>query len=565
MSDISGGWWRDAVIYQIYTRSFLDTDGDGVGDLEGVITKLDYLRELGVDALWLSPLHPTPNIDYGYDGTDYYGVAPEMGTLETFDRLVSEAKARGLRIIMDLVMDYTSTAHPWFVQARSSRASPFHDWYVWRDGPPDRPPNDWPAFFSSGSAWTFDVSTRRWYLHYFTEEQPELNWANPDLRSAMHDVMRFWLSRGVAGFRLDVISFLSKPDDFGDLPEPARSAPGRYYANGPRLHEYLREIRREVLDDFPETLALGEGFGLQSNQALDFVTPERRELDLLFLFDISALTFAESGDRQRPAPADIRATLQHWDQMMAPAGAWPTLFLGNHDVARMVDRFGDIRPQYRAASAKLLATLLLTLRGTPVLYQGDEIGMANAPFADISEFRDVAVLNAWRIAAAEKRDLSALLDRMTRTGRDTGRTPVQWNAQRNAGFTVGDPWIKLNPDYLTVNIDDQRGTPGSVLEYYRTLLRLRRGWDVLRQGDLVFLETMHSHIFAYERRLGAQSVLVILNWSDEECVYETADAEAYVALAASHGDVRQQGNTHLLRPFEAMILVRRIDELVAAR
>jgi oligo-1,6-glucosidase len=546
-------WWRDAVIYQIYTRSFFDADGDGVGDLEGVIAKLDYLAGLGVDVLWLSPLHPTPNVDYGYDVTDYYDVAPEMGTLDTFDRLVEAAGQRGLRIMMDLVMDYTSSAHPWFVQARSSRTSPYHDWYVWRDAPPDSPPNDWTAFFSSGSAWTFDVSTRRWYLHYFTEEQPELNWANPKVRRAMHEVMRFWLSRGIAGFRLDVISFLSKPDHTGNLPDEFRAAPGRFYANGPRLHEYLREIRTEVLDRFPDAVALGEGFGLHSGQALDFVAPARRELDLLFLFEISALTFAESGDRRRPSLADIRATLRNWDELLVPAGAWPTLFLGNHDVARTVDRFGDPSPAHRTSSAKLLATLVLTLRGTPVIYQGDEIGMTNASFSSITDFRDVSALNAWRRAAAE--DRPALLERLNRTGRDTARTPVQWSAGPHAGFTTGEPWILTNSAYREVNVAAQDGVPGSVLEHYRTLLRLRREREVLRRGEVLFLDMEHEQVFAYERVLGTERLLVLLNWSALPCRYELPSSAATgwrQLLGGAEGE-QVQGAVGLL-PFDAKIL-----------
>jgi len=520
-----------------------------------VIGRLDYLAALGVDVLWLSPLHPTPNIDYGYDGTDYLAVAPEMGTLEIFDRLVAEAGRRGIRIMMDMVMDYTSDAHPWFVQARSSRTSPYHDWYIWADGPPDRPPNNWPAFFSSGSAWSFDVSTRRWYLHYFTHQQPELNWANPAVRRAMHGAMRFWLDRGVAGFRLDVISFLSKPETLDDMPAELLGRAGRHYANGPRLHEYLREMRREVFEHYPGTVALGEGFGLAGDQALDFVAPERRELDLLFLFEISALTFAETGDRQRPSLADIRATLKRWQDMLVPAGAWPTLFLGNHDVARMVDRFGDTAPEHRMASAKLLMTLLLTHRGTPVLYQGDEIGMANPRFEHLSELRDVAVLNAWRKVLADGGDTAALLDRMNRTGRDTGRTPVQWSAGPNAGFTTApESWIKVNPDFRQVNVAAQEGRADSALEHARALLRLRRERDVLRRGEVRFVDMEHDQVFAYERVLGDERLLVLLNWSDRPCRYPLPGAvAAWTPLPVCSGGTPVSGAVDL-RPFDALIL-----------
>lgn len=549
-------WWRGAVIYQIYTRSFLDTDGDGVGDLAGVIDRLDYLSDLGVDVVWLSPLHPTPNIDLGYDSSDYYEVAPEMGDLDTFDRLISEAGRRGIRIMMDLVMDYTSTAHPWFVQARSSRTSPYHDWYIWGDAPPDQPPSNWPAFFSSGSAWTFDPPTRRWYLHYFTSEQPELNWANPRVRSAFHDIMHFWLDRGVAGFRLDVISFLSKPESLGDMPPEFLPKAGDYYANGPQLHTYLQELRREVFDRYPDVVALGEGFGLTLDQAIDFVAPDRRELDLLFLFEISALTFADTGDRQIPSMADIRAALKRWQDALVPAGAWPTLFLGNHDVARMLNRFGDTRPEHREASAKLLNTLLLTHRGTPVLYQGDEIGMTNPHFEDLSEFRDVAVLNAWRLAVAAGNDTDPLKERLSRTGRDTGRTPVQWSAAANAGFTsASEPWIKVNQDFAEVNVAAQNSEPNSVLNYVRNLIQLRRTCSALRDGDVRFVDLEHPTIFAFERQLEDERVLTVMNWDDGSCKYEVQDgATAWRPLIASFGDYRMDGEAICLRPFEALVL-----------
>lgn len=548
---VADDWWKTAVVYQIYTRSFLDTDGDGVGDLEGIIAKLDYLQSLGIDIIWLSPLHPSPNIDYGYDTTDYYGVAPEFGTLDTFDRLIAEAKARGIRVMMDLVMDYTSSAHPWFVQARSSRTNPYHDWYIWQDSPPDQPPNNWPAFFSCGPAWTFDPSTRRWYLHYFAEEQPELNWANPAVRAAMHDVMRFWLARGICGFRLDVISFLSKPEGFPDMPEIDKASAGRFYANGPRLHEYLQEMRREVFDHFPGSMALGEGFGLTSDQVLDFVAPERRELDLMFLFEISALTFAETGDRQRPSVPAIRDVLRRWDEMLVPAGAWPVLFLGNHDVARMVSRFGDERPELRAASAKLLLTLLMTLRGTPVIYQGDEIGMANPRFDNIAEFRDIAVLNAWRLA--DEADRPALLKRMNQTGRDTGRTPVQWTAKANAGFSDRQPWIKVADDYGAWNVEGQEGDPSSVLEHFRVLGRLRRTEEALQAGQLSFRSDVPNNVLAYERSSANQRLLLFLNWSAEPAAV-SSERPTNAPLLCSHGALQWQGDELTLRPYEAVIV-----------
>jgi oligo-1,6-glucosidase len=548
-------WWRDAVIYQIYTRSFFDTDGDGVGDLAGVRAKLPYLANLGVDVLWLSPLHPSPNVDYGYDVTDYFAVAPEFGTLCEFDALLAEARAHEIRIMMDLVMDYTSSAHPWFVQARSSRSSPYHDWYIWREGTPDRPPNNWPAFFSCGSAWTWNVATREWYLHYFTPEQPELNWANPEVRRAMHGVMRFWLDRGVGGFRLDVISFLSEPEDLADLPDTAKKAAGRAYANGPRLHEYLREIRAEVLERY-DAVALGEGFGLTTDEALEFVAPSRRELDLLFLFEVSALTFAEDGDRVHPSLPEIKRVLSRWDSTLVPAGAWPTLFFGNHDVARMVTRFGDDGTHWRE-SATLLATLQFTLRGTPVVFQGDEIGMTNCPFDGIEEYRDVAAFNGWLREVEAGHDPAPFLLRQQRAGRDNARTPMQWSGDSNAGFTPGRPWIKVNPNARRINVAAQTDDPASVLSHYRRMIALRKSDPVLREGDLVVHDVDHPAVFAYDRRLGPERRLILLNLSGEPVEYDLAAklGGAHATPIAHNLDTPPplSGSSVRLRPWEAVV------------
>jgi len=537
------------VIYQVYTRSFQDSNGDGIGDLEGVIQRLDYLAALGVDVIWLSPLHPGPNIDLGYDGTDYLQVAPEFGTLDVVDRLVTEAKRRGIRIMMDLVLDYTSTAHPWFVQARSSRTSPFYDWYIWRDGAPDQPPNDWTAFFSSGSAWTFNQPTRSWYLHYFTVDQPELNWANPHLRQAMHDVMRFWLSRGVAGFRLDVISFLSKPPLDQNLPDEFRSAPGRFYANGPELHAYLREIRA-VLDEFPGTVALGEGFGIDLADAPHFVAPQRRELDLMFLFNLSALTFAETAEYRRPDLAQIREALERVDTILSGKNAWPTVFLGNHDVARMLNRFGNPEAPYRAASAKLLITLLLTLRGTPVIYQGDEIGMVNTRFDTIGEFRDIAVWNAWTGAGSDEAARNKVLSRARQVGRDTGRGAVRWTGDTRAGFTTGTPWIKVDPDLPGFSVAEQEDDDESPLRWTRRLSELRRASPALRSGSLDWLEA-GPQILCFERGRDAERWRIILNWSDEpaDCGNLLANSRAALSSLA-----REPGSSPALGPWEAVLV-----------
>ncbi len=518
-ADADWPWWRDAVVYQIYTRSFLDTDGDGVGDLEGGIAKLDYLANLGVDILWLSPVHPTLNVDNGYDVADYRAVDPATGSLETFDRLVEDARERGMKIMMDFVLNHSSEAHPWFLSARSSRTSPYYDYYIWKDGLPDRPPNDWPAAFNEGPAWTYNITTRSWYLHLFTRAQPDLNWENPKLRAELYDAMRFWLDRGVAGVRLDVIGYLSKPAGYPNLPEEYAKRPYGFYASGPNLVAYLQEMRREVFDHY-DMVALGEGFGVTPAQALDLVGPQARALDLMFLFDLSWL--ARDAISGRPALADVRRVLGGWDDALVPGGAWPTLFLSNHDVPRGVSRFANPAPEHREAAAKLLATLLLTLRGTPVIYQGDEIGMANTPFDRIEEYRDIAALYAWRDEVRAGRDPAPLLERLARHGRDTGRTPVHWNAGANAGFTEGEPWIKVSPDHATVNVAAQEGDPDSVLEHHRHMLRLRRHAPALRRGSLRWRDE-HPQVLAYEREADGDRWLLLLNWSDMPVEYPVED------------------------------------------
>ena len=445
-------WWKDAIVYQIYPRSFADSDGDGIGDLNGITARLDYLVALGIDTIWLSPHFDSPGVDNGYDVRDYRAVLREFGTMAEFDAMLAAMQARGIRLIIDLVVNHSSDQHRWFVEAAADPASPTRDYYIWRTGEDGGPPNNWPAFFG-GSAWTQAGPGGDYYLHLFAPEQPDLNWENAALRAEIYDIMRFWLDKGVSGFRMDVIPFISKDPAFADLPEAQRRHPEFVFSDGPRVHDYLREMRREVLAHY-DTMTVGEAWGVTPERSRDFTDARRGELDMVFQFDVVNL----GRDVWRAVPwsvPELKAALTRIDAAAGEHG-WAANFLGNHDCPRLLSHFGDDRPQFRTAAAKALATLLLAQRGTPFLYQGDELGMANFPFETIGQYRDIAALNNWRDLVDTGRVAPAtLLAGLARTSRDHSRTPMQWSAAPGAGFSSGTPWIAINPDHLEVNADAQ--------------------------------------------------------------------------------------------------------------
>lgn len=489
-------WWREAVIYQIYPRSFMDSDGDGIGDLAGALARLDHLAALGVDAVWLSPHFDSPNADNGYDIRDYRKVMAEFGTMAAFDALLAGLTARGIRLILDLVVNHTSDEHPWFIESRKSRDNPYRDYYIWRDGREGGgPPNNYPSFFG-GSAWSEDPATGQWYLHYFGAKQPDLNWENPRVRAEVHDIMRFWLAKGVAGFRMDVIAMISKQPGLPDLDAAGLRAPEFVYTAGPRLHAWLREMRHEVGLPY---VAIGEAFGVTPEGLLDLTAESRGELDLAFGFEISRI----GRQRWRQGPwrlRDWKALFATADARAVAGGAWNCVWLENHDNPRAVSIFGDPDPDWRMASARVLAVLLMTQRGTAFLYQGQEIGMANHPFRDISEFRDIEAQGYWR-AEVEGRgaDPGVFLAELSVTARDNARTPMQWGPGPGAGFTAALPWMAVNPDHGTVNVAAQEADPGSVLACYRRLIRLRRETEDLRLGDYEDLAPEDDTLFAYRR------------------------------------------------------------------
>lgn len=545
-------WWKEAVVYQIYPRSFMDSDGDGIGDLKGIIARLDHVRDLGVDVIWLSPHYDSPNVDNGYDIRDYRKVMPEFGDMADFDALLAGIKARGMRLIVDLVANHTSDQHAWFMESRKSRSNPYRDYYISHPGRDGGPPNDWVSFFS-GSAWTRDAATGDYYLHLFAEQQPDLNWDNPAVRHAIHDIMRFWLDKGVDGFRMDVIPFISKDQTFPDYVEEHKTKPQHVHADGPRLHDYLQEMNREVLRHH-DIMTVGEAFGVTLEQTPLLVDERRGELDMIFHFDAIRLDRAESW-RWRPwTLPELKAIYAAHDRAL-DVHCWHTVFLSSHDAPRLVSHFGDDEEPFREASAKLLATMLLTLKGTPFIYQGDELGMTNHPFASIEQLDDIEARNVWRQDVLSGRaSADEFMASLRKTSRDHSRTPMQWDDGPNAGFTTGKPWFVVNPNHDRINARQAVADPGSIYHHYARLIALRREALSLIYGDYADLDPEHPQIFAYTRRLGDEAHLVVLNFSREEVAWRLPEGMAAGELASSNFAGAAGGGIRLvLRPWEARI------------
>ncbi len=494
-------WFRSAVVYQIYPRSFADSDGDGVGDLRGVTDHLDHLDALGIDVVWLCPVYASPQDDNGYDISDYQAIDPVFGTMADFDALLAAVHSRGMKLLMDLVVNHTSDEHPWFVESRSSTDNPKRDWYWWRPRP-----NDWRSTFS-GSAWELDEVTGEYYLHLFSRKQPDLNWENPDVRQAIYSMMRWWLDKGVDGFRMDVIDHISKnpalPD--GDA--------GLHVLGGPRLHEFLAEMRREVFAGRDgELLTVGEMPGVTVDEAALFTDPERAELDMVFQFEHVGLDHgATKWDAFRLDLRDLKASFGRWQAGLAERG-WNSLYWNNHDQPRVVSRFGD-DGTWRVRSATCLGTLLHLHRGTPYVYQGEELGMTNAWFATVDDFADIESLRAYAERTAAGLDPDVVLDQLRARGRDNARTPMQWDASPHAGFTTGTPWLPVNPNHVEVNAFDARADERSVFHHYRRLIELRHREPVVAHGDFTMLLPDHEFVYAFTRRLDAVELLVLCNVS----------------------------------------------------
>ncbi|MDT0309563.1 alpha-glucosidase [Streptomyces sp. DSM 44917] len=567
-------WWKSAVVYQIYPRSFADSDGDGIGDIAGITGRLDYLARLGVDVLWLSPVYPSPHADNGYDISDYQDIDPVFGTLEDFDALLAAAHDRGMRLVMDLVVNHTSDEHPWFRESRDGGpGSAKRDWYWWRParpgmepGTPGAEPNNWASWFS-GPAWTFDEASGEYYLHTFARKQPDLNWENPEVRQAVHAMMRWWLDRGVDGFRMDVINLISKdpalPD--GRVPEGARYGDGHpFYVCGPRIHEFLAEMHREVFAGRGERLlTVGEMPGVTVEEARRFTDPARAELDMVFQFEHVGLD-AGPGGKFDPRPlrlTDLKASLARWQTGLNETG-WNSLYWNNHDQPRVVSRFGDDSPAHRVRSATLLATVLHLHRGTPYVYQGEELGMANAPFAAIEDFRDIESLNHHREAVTAGEDPARVMAALRARSRDNARTPMQWDAGPHAGFTTGRPWIGVNPDHTEVNAAAQLDDPESVFHHYRRLIALRHSEPAVVHGDFRLLAPEDERVYAFLRRHAdsGTELLVAANFGAEPTAFPLPEgwSGARTLIANVPGDPLPPAGSLPLGPWEARVLTRRL-------
>ena len=554
MSTEKKAWWKEAVVYQIYPRSFADSNGDGIGDLNGITAHLDYLKNLGVDVIWCSPFFASPNHDNGYDISDYRAIMKEFGTMEDFDRMLTEIHARGMKLVMDLVANHSSDEHKWFVESRKGKDNPYRDYYIWRDGVNGGPPNNWGSCFS-GSAWEYDEASGQYYLHLFTKEQPDLNWANPKVRDGIFNMMCWWCDKGVDGFRMDVIGMIGK-ESFEDGPVQ----PGALYGDfapfcmhTPTTHAYLQEMRRRVLDKY-DLLTVGETSGNTDN-ALQYANNEGTELNMVFGFEHNdglndGTELGKWSDHGAPLK-DVRAAFNRW-QTSLQGKAWNTVYLGNHDQPRQVSRYGNDSELFRARSAKMLATMIHMMRGTPYVYQGEELGMTNAYFTDVSQYDDVEVHNAWRQwVESGKVDGQDMLRYFARIARDNARTPMQWNREKHAGFTTGTPWLPVNGNYPWINAEDEEKDPDSVYNYYRKLIALRHTHDIIVYGSFEPLMEDSDQVYAFRRVLEGQELTVILNWTEKKVACDLADRLAGEELISNY-PTHQAG---ILQPYEARVIL----------
>ena len=551
-------WWKEAVVYQIYPRSFKDSDGDGIGDLKGIISKLDYIKSLGIDVVWLNPIFSSPNDDNGYDISDYRNIMKEFGTMKDFDEMLKGMHQRKIKLVLDLVVNHSSDEHKWFKESRKSRTNPYRNYYHWWDAEKGKPAHRWSFFDVEGSAWKYDSLTNSYYLHYFSVKQPDLNWENPKLRKEIYDMMNFWFKKGIDGFRMDVISAISKDTDFPELPAKYKGDFIAYYADGPHLHQYLKEMNKKVLSKF-DVMSVAEGLGVTTETALNFVDPKRKELDMLYHFEGSAIGFLPGQYKQVNPKGysllEFKNVYTKWDSVFANKG-WGTVYLGNHDQPRMVTRWGNDAHKYREASSKMLTTFLLTMRATPYYYFGDELGMSNIKFDSIEDYRDIETINLYEKTKNEGGDLDYFLEGQKISARDNGRTPFQWDNTKNAGFTNGTPWLKVNPNYKKLNVAVQDKDPNSVLNYFRKAVKLRKQLPVLVYGKYQLLDKENDKVYAYTRTLDKNKVLVVLNFSKSHTTFNIPrnTGTPGQVLINNLKDITLQQSSIKLQPYQAVII-----------
>lgn len=548
-------WWKSAVMYQVYLRSFKDSNNDGVGDLNGLISRLDYLHDLGVDVIWISPHYQSPNKDNGYDVSNYRQVQKELGSMADFDHLVAELKKRNMRLVIDAVLNHTSDQHYWFQESRKSQTNPYRQFYIWRAGNNNQPPNNYRSFFG-GSTWQYDDQTRQYYLHYYTTSQPDLNWDNPKVREEVYSLLQFWINKGVSGLRLDSIATISKPATFANVADPSDLTS---YSHGPHLHRYIKELNQKVLAG-KNIFAIGETPNLQPDELKLFFNPDRHELDAAVdtsIEDVGRNPHA----KWQPIPwklSQLRRYIDHVDSALGSQG-WRTFFLGNHDNPRIVSYFGDDRQKYRIQSAKALATLILSQRGTPIIFQGDEIGMTNYPFTSINQFNDVWVHQEWKSAVeSHHMPVAQFLATMRRTSRDNARTPFQWDTSANGGFSAGSPWLAVNPNYTVINAQANVADPESIYHYYQHLIQVRHQNPGLVLGDYHDLDPTDNNVYSYTRRLGKQGFLIVINFTEHALTYHLpSQLDIKTCLISSDPDhVAAAHQTKLqLQPWQSAIYI----------
>ena len=550
-------WWKEAVVYQIYPRSFKDTNGDGIGDLQGIISKLDYIKSLGVDVVWLNPIYASPNADNGYDISDYRSIMKEFGTMKDFDKLLTGMHQRGLKLVMDLVVNHTSDEHKWFEESRKSRDNPYRDYYHWWPAEKGKPAFRPGAFEADGSGWRYEKATNSYYLHYFNNKQPDLNWENPKVRQEIYSMMRWWLDKGIDGFRMDVIPFISKDTTFpvvtqADLDKNYEGRWDVYMGEGPHVHDYLKEMNKEVLSKY-DAMSLAEGAGMLKSTALNFVDPARKELDMGYHFEGVTLGYVPGYFRKMGSYklTDFKKIYSDWDKVYQEKG-WGTTYLGNHDQPRMVSRWGNDSQQFRAASSKMLTTFLLSMTGTPYYYYGDELGMTNIKFDKIEDYRDIETLAEYEKVRNAGGDLKEFIENQKTGGaRDNGRTPMQWNEKQDAGFTTGKPWLKVNDNKATINVQDEGKDPNSTLNYFKKMVKTRKENLALIYGKYTLIDASNEQIYAYTKELDGKKLLVVLNFSDKTATLNSdlVGKGAKVLI----GNLETPSKTSTFQPYEAVI------------
>ena len=551
-------WWKESVVYQIYPKSFKDSNGDGIGDIKGIIEKLDYLKELGVNVLWISPMLESPQDDNGYDISDYRRIYEDYGTMEDYEEMLSEAHKRDIKVLMDLVVNHTYDEHNWFIESRKSKDNPYRDYYIWKDPVNGKEPNNWGGVFG-GSAWEYDEKTQMYYLHLFSKKQPDLNWENEKVRREVYDMMTFWCEKGIDGFRMDVISMISKNQAFpdGEVKNGLYGDFNPYCVHGPRIHEFLQEMNKEVLSRY-DIMTVGETSGVTIEEAQKYAGEDRNELNMVFQFEHVE---DACGDHGKWTTAkfnfrDFKKTMIKWQEELQ-GKAWNSLFLGNHDQPRSVSRFGNDNPAYRETSAKMLATCLHMMQGTPYVYQGEELGMTNAYFDKLEDYRDIESINFFtELTEAGIMTPEYMMKCLMLRSRDNARTPMQWDDSAQGGFTSGEPWIRINPNYKEINAVQQLGDPDSVFHYYQKLIRLRKEKDIIVYGDFEALCRDDDKIFAYTRKLDQKKLLTVCNFSDQNAEMDIPEEFAGAQCLITNLGRTVFDRNFVLRPYEAFVLYK---------